>query len=721
MREIPENMLVAFTDQQGLNLKFIAEVTWAEDDIVMYSTCEYEDLEVYPYVKEFGKFESVSHVEGLGAVSSMSIVFYDQFGHFKEHIADPNFIETATVTIYLTLDGTELFDLFEGKISDSAAWANNEFSVEILSLNIEKEVGYQPSIDDIDEEDPNYDFFTRHLNENSAWPSVFGTVKNYEIPIIWTQREANIEEDIPYASGGGAYYEMLVDSREDFIYDHEYFVNIVGKSNSVFSILGYGRFLDNGDNDPIFRLTKSGVHSNWYKNIPFTILDNEGIVGDTDQPTTRLLIAPGEFTLDEEEIHTLGPDGSEVEAVWLQFMKLEIRYTFPTLTSRTTDYWGNVVEEVLGVSTVRGYVNCFRQEGNICTLNENLSIPEDAYDIYIRNATKANDIIYQIPSGSKIFIMGDRIAYAVDTKTETVLDQIAIKNGDELVIIDPAAYEVLTTTLWEGEHPPVKYVRMYAEVYMRYIEHYSLEGNRNEGLLASAHNDLNTEYEAITELTDIITIDPVPNTTNFVYLTVEDAEDIAPEIAWQANKAIRYTRLEGDDVLELIDLTDTETPAVYSFNENNVLNGSVQYGFTSKDNLYTVFKAHFQTNDLLKELKVIRLKKNQDLYGELLLDTDYYIFKSKTTATEKLTWWKEKLSKFYYVIKLTGFMDAFGLEVWDRVYVEFDPSLFYDPADGTPFTNTHEAEPLPIIGYGRIKEISPDLETGLIDFTIEVE
>lgn len=711
MRIIPTNMLAAFQEQQGLQWRFIVEIDWHGEETVMYSDCEFPDLEVYAYVKEFGEFESVSHVEGLGAVSSMSIVFYDQFGHFKEKLDTVDFFSNTTATVYLTIDGTELYDLFEGKIDSSISWALNEFSIEILSKNIEKELGYQPSIDDVDvelETTEKYGVLERHLNSGAAWPSVFGTVKNYEIPIVWRQRQATTEEDSPYydPSPDPAYYEIIVDSREDFVEDTEYFVNIVGRATSMFSILGYGVFTDNVDGDPVFRLTKAGVTSNWYEYIAFTILDEAGIVGETDQPATRLEIDPGPLTLSTGDVHTLGPDGEETEFVWLQFMKLAIRYTWDTTSGSVTN---------------TKYVNCFKQEGDIVTLNENLSIRSDAYDIHIRNVFKANDIIGQIPSGSKIYVVGDRVSYVVDTKTETVIDSIAIKYDDKLAVIDPAAYEVLTTPLWEGTHPTVKYIRMYGEIYMRYSEHYALDSDVSEGLLCSAHNDFNTEALAIEKMSELPTTDDVPNMINFVYLNVEDAEDVIPEIAWQANKAVRYTRIDNDDALELIDLTDTTSTPVFTFNENNVKKDSIQYGFTGKDDLYTVFKADFQTNNMLKELETIRLKKNVDLYDDQPLETDFYIFKSKATAKSKLTWWRDKLSEYHYVVKLTGFMDAFGLEVWDRVNVDLDTTNFYDPADGTPFQHTHTASPQRWTGYGRIKEIRPDLKEGLIEFTIEIE
>lgn len=708
MRTIPPNMLAAFREQQGLSPKYIVEINWHDEETIMYSTCEFQDLEVYAYVKEFGEFESVSHVEGLGAVSSMQIVFYDQFGHFKEKIDTVDFFAHTTATVYMTLDGTELYDLFEGKISDNAEWVENEFTIEVLSENIKKEVGYQPSIDDVDEEDPNYAAFERRLNTNSAWPSIFGTVKNYEIPIIWKQREAVTTEDVSYEPGGTPpYYELKIEDHEDFTLDSEYFVNIIGRANSVFSILGTGEFTNNEDDEPVFRLNKTGITSNWYRNIAFTVLDDGGITGETDQPATRLELAPGPLLIDEVELHTLGPDGEETEFVWLQFMKLEVRYS--------NDLIGG------GTYHVSKYVNCVKQQGNIVTLNEKLEIAEGSYDIYIRNVTKANDIIYQIPSGSKIFIMGDRIAYAVDTKTETVIDKITVKYGEKHETIDPSVYEVKTDPLWMGEHSEVKYIHMLGEIYMRYVEHYALKDDVHDGLLCSAHNSFNTEASAIQELTGLTTIDTAPNNVNFAYTSVEDAEDVVPEIAWQANKAVRYTRQNNDDVLELIDLTNTTDPPVFEFNEDNVLRDSIKYGYSSSDDLYTVFKADFQTNDHEKDLKVIRLKKNVDLYEENVLDTDYYIFRSKAVAKEKFSWWRDKLSRYYHVVRLTGFMDAFGLEVWDRVSVNLDTTNFYDPTLGTPFTHTHTAEPETWVGTGRIKEIRPDLEKGLIEFTIEIE
>lgn len=722
MRTIPPAMLASFQDQQGLQLFFIVEINWMGEELIKYSTCEFPDQDIYAYVKEFSNFESVSHVEGLGAVSSINVDFYDQFGHFKEKMDTVDFFNNTDVTVYLTLDGTELYDLFEGKISDSASWSNNIFSIEVLSKNIEKEVGYQPTLDDIDEEaytEEFYAYLDRHLNTNGVWPAVFGTVKNYEIPAVWTQRSATTTEDVDYTPSG-SYYDIPIEDHEDFSLDTDYAVNVTGKSTNAFSILGTGQFKTVGD-QKIFRLQKASITSTWYQNINFEILDDLGISGEAEEPATRLVITPGPVTylgepviVDDVELTTLGPDGEPTLDVWLQFMQLDIRYTKDT---------GIDVSTGLPFSTITAsnYKNCVKQEGNTITLNEKFTLLEGARDYYIRKATKAPDIIYKIPSGSQIFIMGDTVSYVVDTKTDTVIDKISMKNGDELVTIDPAVYTVSSAPLWEGTHPEVLYITMQAEVYMRYLEHYALKDKEGEGVLCSAHNTYDTEAEAIAKLTGLDCYDDAPYNVNFVYLTVEDAQDIVPEIAWQANKAVRYTRMDNDDVLELIDLTDNDDPPLHTFTADNILLDSVKYGFTVKDDLYTVIKAEFQTNDLLKELKVIKYKKNVAKYEEVLLDVDYYIFKDRSVAEQHIKWWRDKLSQYYYTIEFTGFMDAFALEVWDRVAVQLDTATFYDPALGTPFVHTHTPSPQVWNALGRVKTISPNIEQGLIEFKIELD
>ena len=701
MRTLPEAMQAAFTDQQGINLHFVIAINWQGEDEIWYSECELGD-DIYAYVKEFSNFQSVSHVEGLGSVSSIEVSFYDQFGHFKEKIDTVDFFNSTTATLYLTLDGSEFFDLFEGKITDGATWSNNIFHIELISNTIDKEVGYQPTIDDVDESDPNYSSLERRFNTSGVWPSIFGTVQHYEAPIIKRQRQANTTADVDYeAAVPPTYYSLPVDSTDDFDLDTDYMVNIVGKEQEAFSILGTGQFKTGN----IFQLNKSGVTSVWYQNIAFSSLEYVGISGETDAPKTRIEIDPGEVVLTSETLDTLGPDGEATSAVWLQYMKLRIQYTVITGTS---------------IIINSRYVNCVKQEGNICYLNEKLVFPHGATDIYIKEVFKANDMIYKIPSGSTIYILGDLSVYAIDTKAGTTVDFVGFKNGEKLEEIDSSVYTVGSAALWTGDCPPLTYIYLNAEIYMRYLEHFAIQDKQNETLIVSAHNNYDTDAEVIASMSGLTVNDDNPLDVSFAYTDVEQAANVIPEVAWQGNKAIRFSRQDNEDILEAIDLTNPGS-VLHTFSNLNVLRESVTYGFTSKDNLYTIFKADFQTNDLLKKLETLQYKKNHDKYGKEILKTEYYIFPDKADAETSLQWWRDKLSQYYYTVSLTGFMDAFHLEVWDRVAIDISDISFYDPSSGTPFTNTHTATPLAWVASGRVKSISPNLKEGIIDFVIELD
>jgi len=709
MRTLPEFMAIAFKEQQGVNLHFVIAINWMGVEEIWYSDCEFDTY--YAYVKEATNYQSISHVEGLGSVSSLNVTFYDQFGHFKEKIDTVDFFASTTVTVYLTLDGTELFDLFEGKITDGATWQDNLFNIEIVSNPIDREIGYQPSIDDVADDDPNFDSLEKRMVTGKAWPTIFGEVKNYEAALVRAQRHAETQRDVPYAASGTV-YDLLLDDHDDFTLDTTYQVNIVGKNRDGFSILGEGQFKTvtypaEGEEPeipdaPIFRLTKAGVTSKWYENIAFTIISETGISGETDNIKTRIELEPGDVVIDGDTLTTLGPTGDPTTFVWAQFMKLEVRYTY-----------------TVGAATVSNsrYVNCIHQSGNICTLNEQLTLHDDAYDIYIRSVFKANDIIYSIPSGSKIYILGDRLHYVVDTKEDTTVTRVGFKNGEKIQIIDPTAYDVSSAALWTGSFPPATYIHMQAEVYMRFLEHFELS---DQPIIVTCSNELITDQLAIAHMAGLDVVDDNPKATSFIYESVEQADSVIPEVAWQANKGIRFSRVDGDDVVELIDLT-TPGPVLHVFNDTNVLRNSVIYGFTEKDNVYTVFKGDFQTNDLEKKLETIKLKKNVDKYEEIVYETDYYIFKQKASAKTSLEFWRDKLSQYYYTVELTGFLDAFALEVWDRVAIELSDLSFYDPALGSPFTNTHTATPLSWSASGRVKSMSPDLKTGLVQFRIELD
>ncbi len=305
---------------------------------------------------------------------------------------------------------------------------------------------------------------------------------------------------------------------------------------------------------------------------------------------------------------------------------------------------------------------------------------------------------------------GGHDGHSVATSSDTALgygEPYKLK----FITIPSTLYEVKTTALFD--HPPCTYLELDSSL-LHMIDITS------KGLLARVTNDLTTDKLAIANMTGKTVVDAAPKTTHFIYTNREDLRNVIPEIAWQTNKGVRRTRLAGEDVYELIDFTVKGAP-VFAFTDHNVLRGSIKYGFTEESSLKTVFMADFQTNDNLAEIETIKYRKNVAKYGEKILDTDMYVYKEYDDADVAFQWWRDKLSKVYYSIKFTGFLDAFGLELWDRVSIDFGDSRFYDPTKGSPFSNTHTATPIGWRSEGLIKSIRPNFSEGLIEFTVELD
>lgn len=692
MRAIPESLYEIFKEQQGVEPFFVIAINWNGEEEIKYSTKEFDDI--YGYVSQFSSFESVSHAEGLGAVSSIAIKFNDMFGHFKEKIDTVDLFDKTTVTLYLTVDGVELFDLFEGIIEDSAEWEGHIWSIDVSSVALDDEVGYTPSIDDVAEDHPLRGYYERHL-KTEGWPTVFNDVTKYNAVLIADPRVSEVQE-VTFEQVEGKFITPL-DQVDDYDLDTEYHICLVGKEKGPSIMHGMGTFRS----DKTVEITYP-MSSIWYRDILCQQVTEQIPIspGTGQSPRLRLRISVGEYSfLDEFGVPyitkvTTGPDGDPVTGAWLQLMTARITYSYFS--------GSELISKVLTC-------NCVKQEYDICTFDV-ATLVEGARNIEIAEAGLGLDIIFNIPKETKLYIMGDVRRYVVDLKTGASTVDIGFEDDERFTTIPTDLYEVKTDQLFD--HPPCTYVEIPSHLIPMW--------ESVKTLLARVTNTLTTDQLVIAHLTGKTVTDPNPKTVNFTYTSQEDLKSIIPEIAWQSNKGVRRSRAGGEDVYELIDLTNLGPP-VFAFTDHNILRDSISYGYSTEESLKTVFSADFQGRDYLEDVRTIKYKKNVDKYGEKLLDVDMYIYKEYDDADAAFKWWRDKLSRVYYVIKFTGFLDAFGLEVWDRVSVDFGDSRFYDPAKGSPFNLTHTATPIGWRSEGTVKAVRPNYYEGLIEFRVELD
>jgi hypothetical protein len=161
-------------DQQyGLNPQLILTIDW-DGTTVKYAKDEASG--VYGYVKSFSNLAFVGHTDGMGEVSSLNVVMFDAFGHFKS-MMETNPVYSKLVTATVSMNGN---DLFTGRI-EQCQWSQDqkEFSFDVISELVENKLGYTPKIADVDEADPLRAFFVANLNEQ-GWPKVYGIVHGLE-------------------------------------------------------------------------------------------------------------------------------------------------------------------------------------------------------------------------------------------------------------------------------------------------------------------------------------------------------------------------------------------------------------------------------------------------------------------------------------------------------------------------------------------------------------
>lgn len=698
MRTIPENIKTLLNKQQGIQPIFVIGIDWDGGGEVLYSVQEFTSSvgEVYSYVQSFENFNFANHAEGIGEVSSIDIVFNDSFGHFKEKIDTLDVYDRTTVcTLYLGIFGQEdIVSLFEGYLEDDIIWdeATQTLSATVVSDDLDKRVGYTPSITDIDEDDPDHSYYKDFLN-TQAWPHIFGKVRNYEAIKVAERMEVKTTETVDYQNGNYNSYVFTVDE-DKFPKNTPMELVLVGQTQAYFAFIVNGSFTESGG-DIIF--TTTSINQDWYDetdNIFYEETDSDENFGGASEGGSVITIT---------------------ENVWLEHMYLGLHYEHETLSG--------TVENTI-------HVKCIKQKGTTLVLNRQIRLPETPTtgSLYIKYARKHVENIYSVPSGSRLYDRSRSDRYILDLKTtEYTMLNLYMETADDLLEIPGSIYTLKTTdgedtnALWQGSHHECTYIEFNVEIFMRFLEQYA-DKNIQEGIIVVGQSTLDTDKEVIEYLLSryggINTVnDSYPKSVNFPLLEEERLDDIVPEIAWQSNKVLRRTRDIATEV-DLIYLRGT-LEKIYTFNDSNVLQGSIKYTFTGIDNITTQFNLVIQRPDMMADIVEYIRRHNTDKYGEHTTDVDYYTF-SVDNAIEHFDYWAARMSTIRRVVRFTSFLNAFGLEVWDVVYIDFSDPLFYDPDKGLPISNVHTGSTVPWSGYGFIKGLNMDIAQGLVDVEVEI-
>lgn len=701
MRTIPTDIQAHFSSQYGMEPVFLLYIDFDGDE-KYYSTVEWDmdGTPVYGVVDVFEGFESISTIESLSQASKVSVTFIDQTGFFKDKFDNIKlYSEDVVCKLYLSYRGaTEKMLLFVGDIDDNSIYNIDEktLSIDIFYKLPDDPICYVPNIDDIPEEDSDYEVY-KALLTGVAWPEVFGTVLNMSPARLIRAGELTVSEILNYISGSSPYAmqvkgEIIPALNTDDFYTCE----LVGSSGTEFVLRVVGKFtsLNTNAKTGVFQFYNTGWGGEDYELSQYWALNEE---------ISNVTVNIGEYMV------ITVPDDVFIKHTYIQITLI-----------------GGSFSILKGI--------CTEQEGNRCTLN----IVQESYigvPVTLQWAAKSFGNIYTVGVGSRL-VLRDLATlsntFIVDSKIGTTVSKVKILRETGFIDLPTSfwtAYNAAENAFWTGS-PACRYIILTGDYHL-YNE--SEEGINNDikgdsGFYVDVSNTLDTDIEAVTHLmelyagygTDSGTI--AAKDTDFAITQEEDIEQVVPEILWQRRRAARLTITESDEYeLELINL-DTTPDTVYDFDISKIdKNDPILFTYQPLEELKTRILANVQQNDHHINLKAVRKSNNVDVYSLKILEVDYYAFEDVDTAEADIEWWVERLSKPFGIIEFTGYIDAIGLEIWDRVTVDIGSITFKDITDNTPLTNILPTGTSINTFIGRIIYIDAKPVQGTIRFRIKLE
>lgn len=683
MQTIPSALQTLLNTQYGIEPLLLIEMDFG-DGTKQYSTKEWSTI--YGAVQEFSDYQSAANSDSVATTSKVSVTFNDSTGYFK-HIYDTVNMYSIPVTVYLSAYGssTHLL-LFEGKIEDPISYNldDKKLSFDIVSTLIDKDLGYVPTIEDIDVSDPNYNIFKYCLN-NQMWPEIFGTLENVPLVPLLKNAYMTVQDDV---NAPGPYSISLKgDLIRGYTTGTDYTFNIIGYDKEPYNMLITGQFSEITDNVGTFTAVDNDITKYWYTDVAATK------VYSADETTNMQLTVPSDVNLSNMYVQ-LDLDPPE----------------------------GNWVTYLTGV-------NCkvIQQRGTKVTLN----IPNGR--VYgavnkINWASKCVNDINTLNKGAKFYPVNMTLqnTYLVACDEVTSITPKLITESDFKEITNYTLYYTNgndANALWNTPHPACSYVVINESADDFFIK--TIDQN-NLTFVADIVGKVSTDASSINDLllryTDFpaLLTDVVPNSINFAILEEDNIVNILQEIAWQNRKVLRTVIEDGEQKLELLNFVSSDK-VNFSFTPQNIHSSNTSLIVKNLDSLKTKVIATVQDQNYNKEPITLTKENNISLYGELKYEVDYYTFSTLANAETVLQWWVEYLSVPHKVLRFTGYMDAFVLELWDRVTINLGNITFKDPGTVVHSNTLPLHESLNNTYTGRIVNITARPLEGLIDFEVQID
>lgn len=164
------------------------------------------------------------------------------------------------------------------------------------------------------------------------------------------------------------------------------------------------------------------------------------------------------------------------------------------------------------------------------------------------------------------------------------------------------------------------------------------------------------------------------NPTDFAYLGVADAFELARQIAWQARSAL----VSDSGTIRMVNVSLDGSPN-FTFTENNTDFQSIKLTQVGLDRLITrnegKWRKHYAEEDRFTSFSV-----NQNKFGYLLQNREMFAYNVERLANDALEFWTYRSGISWKIVELSATPASMNLEIYDIVRLNFTdfPNLYAD-------------------------------------------
>jgi hypothetical protein len=716
----------------GSNLKdgiyYILKIDFSlegyELDPLLLSTKERDTSigKTYGYVESFQNMDSTIRVGGYGTSQEIKVVINDVTGLFFDVYSYGAHFNDRVCSLYVG-EGFDTYKIAELSI-DNITYNYNEkqMVLSLISPDKDNDIGYETDFESIIFSDDFDQYAAKDLYKLESIPEVFGHVEKMPIQKMFENLIFYVKEDVIISNKAGPFEVIVEGDLLQYITDFTNFnpFLLVGVDEGAYILK-----IDNAaitilsDTEIKITIDREDATNTFYENIAVEVIDTGDYDYETGVATFYLRITDENYP-------------------WLQYTYLDTHHDlgeieggmWPAGSLRRTLYVKDQKNDILTVSTAHKHNNILN----------------------IERVKLAPGSCRKIAEGTKIIpykFWNKNEIYPVDLKEDSTVLTVFNKLDETYVEVPSSQYTVYHTNgddadkIFNSEDEPLACTYLKFDD-LNFIRYRLVDDSSDSGSLLQSEpyvtisNNYNTIGSAVNYLTNkyskfnTIVPDNIKDyRVDFALLEREKLYDIITDITWQSNMAIRETVIGGSEnfqyvaeILPLKKMSGEDVVSVFSFNSSNIIDGSLEFSFTPREDINTIFEIVKQlpdySLDLVENVKV----KNRKYFGKNIYGIDYYVWNPDESINESnIDFWIDRLSTAWSVITLETDIKTLHLEIWDYVNITLPPNKYYR-VDRFGSHRTHldklsEAKELSF--NGRITNIKTDLYSGKIRYVIRTE